>query len=80
MLFRSAEVQAQIEHERMIDFPLENLRWYDLRRWGKTAEALFSVTTFPAVLPPKNGRKLLPAVLFCGLSLERNILLNRLSI
>ncbi len=35
-----AEVQAQIEHERMIEFPMENLRWYDLRRWGKTAEAL----------------------------------------
>lgn len=35
-----AEVQAQIEHERMLEFPLENLRWYDLRRWGKTAEAL----------------------------------------
>lgn len=35
-----AEVQAQIEHERMIEFPLENYRWYDLRRWGKTAEAL----------------------------------------
>lgn len=34
------EVQAQIEHERMIEFPLENLRWYDLRRWGKTAEAM----------------------------------------
>lgn len=35
-----AAVQAQIEHERMIEFPLENFRWYDLRRWGKTAEAL----------------------------------------
>ena len=35
-----AEVQAQIEHERMIEFPLENYRWYDLRRWGKTAEAM----------------------------------------
>lgn len=35
-----SEVQAQIEHERMIEFPLENMRWYDLRRWGKTAEAL----------------------------------------
>lgn len=34
------EVQAQIEHERMIEFPLENLRWYDLRRWGKTAQAM----------------------------------------
>lgn len=34
------EVQAQIEHERMIEFPLENYRWYDLRRWGKTAEAM----------------------------------------
>lgn len=33
-------VQAQIEHERMIEFPLENWRWYDLRRWGKTASAL----------------------------------------
>lgn len=35
-----AEVQAQIEHERMIEFPLENFRWYDLRRWGKTAAAM----------------------------------------
>lgn len=34
------EVQAQIEHERMIEFPLENYRWYDLRRWGKTTQAL----------------------------------------
>lgn len=33
-------VQSQIEHERMIEFPLENLRWYDLRRWGKTDAAL----------------------------------------
>ena len=24
----------------MIEFPLENYRWYDLRRWGKTAEAM----------------------------------------
>ena len=38
-----AEVQAQIEHERMIEFPLENLRWYDLRRWGKTAEAMAAI-------------------------------------
>lgn len=35
-----AEVQAQIEHEREIEFPLENFRWYDLRRWGNTAQAL----------------------------------------
>lgn len=34
------EVRAQIEHERMIEFPLENLRWYDLRRWGKLSSAL----------------------------------------
>ncbi len=34
------DVQAQIEHERMIEFPLENYRWYDLRRWNKTAAAL----------------------------------------
>lgn len=34
------QVQAQIEHERMIEFPLENWRWYDLRRWGKTKAAL----------------------------------------
>ena len=26
-----AEVQAQIEHERIIEFPLESYRWYDLR-------------------------------------------------
>lgn len=34
------EVRAQIEHERMIEFPLENWRWYDLRRWGKLASVL----------------------------------------
>lgn len=34
------EVRAQIEHERMIEFPLENWRWYDLRRWGKLASTL----------------------------------------
>jgi len=38
-----AEVRAQIEHERMIEFPLENMRFYDLRRWGKVKEALNAV-------------------------------------
>ena len=37
------EVQAQIEHERMLEFPLENWRWYDLRRWGKLSQALNAV-------------------------------------
>lgn len=37
-----AEVQAQIEHERIIEFPLESYRWYDLRRWGKLEQALGS--------------------------------------
>ena len=36
-------VRAQIEHERMIEFPLENWRWYDLRRWGKTRDAMSAV-------------------------------------
>lgn len=35
-----ADVRAQIIHERMIEFPLENWRWYDLRRWGKLEEAM----------------------------------------
>lgn len=35
-----AEVKAQIEHERILEFPLENYRFYDLRRWGKAQEAL----------------------------------------
>jgi hypothetical protein len=35
-----ADVRNQIEHERMIEFPLENYRWYDLRRWGKLEEAM----------------------------------------
>ena len=39
----SSEVQAQIEHERIIEFPLENYRFYDLRRWGKTKAALDAV-------------------------------------
>ncbi len=33
-------VRAQIEHERMIEFSLENWRWYDLRRWGKLTSTL----------------------------------------
>ncbi|NDV82180.1 RagB/SusD family nutrient uptake outer membrane protein [Bacteroides sp. 51] len=33
-------VKAQIEHERIIEFPLENFRWYDLRRWGKLPAAM----------------------------------------
>lgn len=37
------EVKAQIEHERIIEFTLENFRFYDLRRWGKTKEALKAV-------------------------------------
>jgi hypothetical protein len=40
---KQPEVRAQIEHERMIEFPLENWRFYDLRRWGKTKEALHAV-------------------------------------
>lgn len=35
-----ADVRNQIEHERMIEFPLENYRWYDLRRWGKLEAAM----------------------------------------
>lgn len=33
-------ITAQIEHERIIEFPLENFRWYDLRRWGKLPTAM----------------------------------------
>lgn len=43
-----ADVQAQIEHERILEFPLENYRWHDLRRWnyktsGKLKQALDAV-------------------------------------
>lgn len=38
-----ADVRAQIEHERMIEFPLENWRWYDLRRWGKLKSTLENI-------------------------------------
>lgn len=38
-----ADVRAQIEHERIIEFPLENFRFYDLRRWGKAKAALTAV-------------------------------------
>ena len=36
-------VKAQIEHERILEFPLENFRFYDLRRWGTARTALQSV-------------------------------------
>ncbi len=44
------EVKVQIEHERILEFPLENFRFYDLRRWGTTKAALESVgrTNFDA--------------------------------
>lgn len=38
-----AAVKAQIEHERLVEFPLENSRFFDLRRWGKAQEALQAV-------------------------------------
>ena len=34
------EIRNRIEHERILEFPLENMRFYDLRRWGKTKDAL----------------------------------------
>lgn len=34
------DVRAQIEHERILEFPLESYRWYDLRRWGEIKSAL----------------------------------------
>lgn len=37
------QVMAQIEHERILEFTLENFRFYDLRRWGKAQEALHAV-------------------------------------
>ncbi len=33
-------VKAQIEHERLMEFPLENVRFYDLRRWGSLEQAM----------------------------------------
>jgi len=33
-------VKAQIEHERLMEFTMENVRFYDLRRWGKLNEAM----------------------------------------
>ncbi len=48
------EVRNQIEHERMLEFPLENIRFYDLRRWGKAKEVLHAAgrTNFD---PAKNN-------------------------
>ncbi len=37
------EVRAQLEHERIVEFALEGFRFYDLRRWGKTKQALAAV-------------------------------------
>jgi len=47
-------VRSQIEHERMLEFPLENMRFYDLRRWSKAKEVLHAAgrTNFD---PAKNN-------------------------
>lgn len=37
------QVKEKIEHERILEFALENTRFYDLRRWGKTKDALHAV-------------------------------------
>lgn len=44
------DVKAQIEHERLVEFPLENYRFYDLRRWGLLEDRMHKVgrTTFSA--------------------------------
>lgn len=39
----TAQVRDRIEHERILEFALENTRFYDLRRWGKTKEALHAI-------------------------------------
>lgn len=47
-------VRSQIEHERILEFSLEDSRFYDLRRWGKTKSALDAIgrTSFN---PEKNN-------------------------
>ncbi|WP_223581141.1 RagB/SusD family nutrient uptake outer membrane protein [Sphingobacterium sp. GVS05A] len=37
------EVKKRIEHERIVEFALENTRFYDMRRWGKAKEALQAI-------------------------------------
>lgn len=39
-LTKKEDIQSQIEHERILEFVLENWRWYDLRRWGKLSSAI----------------------------------------
>ncbi|WP_018108656.1 RagB/SusD family nutrient uptake outer membrane protein [Bacteroides propionicifaciens] len=48
------DVRKQIEHERIIEFPLENWRWYDLRRWGKL-EAAMQAAQRPSFKMDKNA-------------------------
>ena len=48
------DVRKQIEHERIIEFPLENWRWYDLRRWGKL-EAAMQAAQRPSFKLDKNA-------------------------
>lgn len=37
------KMREQIEHERILEFPLENSRWFDLCRWKKAEKALSNV-------------------------------------
>ncbi len=36
-------VHAQIEHERIVEFTLENFRFYDMRRWGVAEQRLHAI-------------------------------------
>lgn len=53
------EVRAQIEHERIVEFALENYRFYDLRRWGKVKTALEAASR-PGFDPSRHNFLLLP--------------------
>ena len=45
-LFGLSELKAVIYHERRVELGLENVRWYDLNRWGLAGTALRDLDQF----------------------------------
>lgn len=64
------QFMAQIEHERIMEFAVEGLRWYDLKRWGKLDSSLNELKAHDAEFNTYTPNKLYIPI--SQLELDRN--------